>query len=62
MRNTSWAVSGLMVKENAKELHLNNKENKSGFNASDEKLQHFKKKIYGVRILAISGEKLFSRL
>ncbi|XP_037827591.1 jerky protein homolog-like isoform X2 [Lucilia sericata] len=60
MRDRNWPVSGLMLKEKAKELHSQLKENESGFNASDGWLQRFKKR-YGVRLLKVSGEKLSSQ-
>lgn len=57
MRDKKFPISGLMLKEKAKELHYNIKENNSDFNASDGWLQNFKKR-FGVRLLQISGEKL----
>lgn len=60
MRNRNWPVSGLMLKEKAKELHSQLKESEARFNASDGWLQRFKKR-YGVRLLKITGEKLSSQ-
>ncbi|XP_050322584.1 LOW QUALITY PROTEIN: jerky protein homolog-like [Bactrocera neohumeralis] len=60
MRGRNCPVSGLMLKEKAKELHSLLKENSTGFNASDGWLQRFKKR-YGVRLLKVSGEKLSSQ-
>lgn len=60
MRDKKIPVSGLMLKEKAKDLHNKIKENCLEFNASDGWLQNFKKR-HGVRLLQISGEKLSSQ-
>ena len=60
MRDKKISVSGLMLKEKAKELHLKIKENSMEFNVSDGWLQNFKKR-YGVPLPQISGEKLSSQ-
>lgn len=60
MRNKNWPVSGLMLKEKAKDLHSKIKENEGGFLASDGWLSGFKKR-YGIRLLKITGEKLSSQ-
>lgn len=58
LRDRHVPVSGIMMKTKAKKLHAIFKETNS-FNASDGWINNFKAR-FGVRLLAISGEKLSS--
>lgn len=60
MRNKNWPVSGMMLKEKAKQLHFKLNDSKTTFTASSGWLMRFKKR-YGIRLLKITGEKLSSQ-
>lgn len=59
-REKNYPINGLILKERAKQLHQQIKEANSDFFASDGWLEKFKKR-YGIRLIAISGEKLSSQ-
>lgn len=59
-RNKNFIVSGEMIKQKAKLIHSQIKENDKPFTASEGWLQRYKKR-FGIRFLKISGEKLSSQ-
>lgn len=60
MRSKNWPVSGIMLKEKAKQLQSEIYGNEAKFTASTGWLVKFKRR-YGIRLLKVTGEKLSSQ-